>query len=234
MKQLIMLNVEMAYGEVREELHPVVLKDDTDCVLVDCSYVGSLVKLEEALRQKDILPEEITHIILTHQDHDHMGAAAAFKRKYPNVRLLASTEEAPYIAGLRKSLRLEQAEQLQKVLPEELQEFGREFCKLLQSVEPVPIDQLLSDGEWLPFCGGCEVLLTAGHTPGHISLFLPDFATIIAGDAIALEDGKPVIANPQFTLDMEKATASMQQLLSHPAKQIVCYHGGTYPVKMLD
>ncbi len=93
MKKLIMLNVEMAYGEVREELHPVVLKDDAACVLVDCSYVGSLDKLEKALRQKDILPEEITHIIITHQDHDHMGAAAAFKRKYPGVRLMASMEE---------------------------------------------------------------------------------------------------------------------------------------------
>lgn len=229
MKQLKLLNIEMLYEEIWEELHPVVLKDDTDCVLVDCGYVGSLAKLEEALWQKDVLPEEITYIILTHQDHDHIGAAAAFKRKYPGVKLLASTEEAPYITGLRKSLRLEQAEQLQKVLPEELQEFGRAFCKLLQSVEPVPIDQFLSDGEWLPFCGGCEVLLTAGHTPGHISLYLPEFATIIAGDAIALENGKPVIANPQFTLDMEKATASMQQLLAHPAKQIVCYHGGILP-----
>ena len=44
-----------------------------------------------------------------------------------------------------------------------------------------------------------------------------------------MEGGKPVIANPQFTLDMEKATASMQQLLEYPAKQIVCYHGGIYP-----
>ncbi len=228
MKQLIRINLEMVYGDKRDELHPVVLKDDTACVLVDCGYVGSLTKLEEALRQKEILPEEITHIILTHQDHDHIGAAAAFKRKYPVVRLLASTEEAPYIAGLCKSLRLEQAEQLQKVLPVELQDFGREFCKLLQSVEPVPIDQSLSDGERLPFCGGCEVLLTAGHTPGHISLFLPEFEAIIAGDAIALEEGKPVIANPQFTLDMEKATASMQRLLAHPAKQIICYHGGSY------
>ncbi len=126
-------------------------------------------------------------------------------------------------------MRLEQAEQLQKILPQEQQEFGRAFCELIRSVKPVTIDQMLSDGEWLPFCGGCEVLLTAGHTPGHISLYLPEFSTIIAGDAIALENGKPVIANPQFTLDMDKATASMRHLLSHPAKQMICYHGGCFP-----
>jgi glyoxylase-like metal-dependent hydrolase (beta-lactamase superfamily II) len=226
MNKLILLEIEMSYGETMEEIHPVVLKDDANCVIVDCGYVGSLGKLEEALHQKDILPEEITHIILTHQDHDHVGAAAAFKRKYSGVRFLSSAEEAPYIAGTYKSLRLEQAEQLQEVLPENMQEFGKAFCNLLRSVEPVPIDQIISDGERLPYCGGCEVLLTAGHTPGHISLFLPEFDTIIAGDSIALEDGKPVVANPQFTLDMEKATESMQRLLEHPSQQIICYHGG--------
>ena len=228
MHKLIILEIEMSYGETRDQIHPVILKDDTYCVLVDCSYVGSLVALEEALRQNDISPEEITHIIITHQDHDHVGAAATYRRKYPKVQILASVNEAPYIEGTLKSLRLEQAEQLQKVLPEAMQEFGKAFCNLLRSVEPVPIDQLLSDREQLPFCGGCEVLLTPGHTPGHISLFLPELDTIIAGDAIALEDGRPVIANPQFTLEMENATISMERLLEHPAKQIICYHGGVH------
>jgi glyoxylase-like metal-dependent hydrolase (beta-lactamase superfamily II) len=50
---------------------------------------------------------------------------------------------------------------------------------------------------------------------------------VITGDAIALEDGKPVIANPQFTLDIEQATKSMEKLLSLKAKAYYCYHGGT-------
>ena len=226
MNKLILLEIDMSFGETVDEIHPVVLKDDTSCVLVDCGYVGSLIKLEDAFRREAILPEEITHIILSHQDHDHVGAAAAFKRKYPGVKLLASAEEAPYIDGTHRSLRLEQAEQLQGVLPQEMQEFGRAFLNLLRSVEPVPIDQILTDGELLPFCGGCEVLMTPGHTPGHLSLYLKELDTIIAGDAMALEDGQPVIANPQFTLDLEKATTSMQRLLEHSAKRIICYHGG--------
>lgn len=226
MNKLIVLDIEMSFGETHDKIHPVVLCDETNCVLVDCGYVGALPKIEEALHRNDILPEDITHIIITHQDHDHIGAAAAFKTKYPNVRIMASAEEADYISGSRKSLRLAQAEQLQKVLPEDMQEFGRRFCGLLRSVEPVPIDQLLCDNEQLPFCGGCQVISTPGHTPGHISLYLLEFNAIISGDALAIEDGKPVIANPQFTLDTEKANASMQLLLAHPAQKIICYHGG--------
>lgn len=234
MNKVVILEIEMTYGNVRDTIYPVVLCDSENYVLVDCGYVGSLPKIEEALRLNDLTPEAITHIILTHQDHDHVGAAAAFKRKYPEVKMLASAIEAPYISAARKSLRLEQAEQMQKSLPPEQQAFGEAFCKLLRSVEPVSIEQPLYADELLPFCAGCQVLFTPGHTPGHISLYLPRFDTIISGDAIALENGKPVIANPQFTLDMEKATASMQRLFSYHAKRIICYHGGTFDSKWQD
>lgn len=226
MNHLVILQVEMSFGDTQDIIYPVVLRDDVNCVLVDCGYIGSLPNIEEALQCNNIRPEDITHILLTHQDHDHVGAAAAFKKKYPNIRLMASEEEAPYISGARKSLRLAQAEQLQTVLPEDMQEFGRAFCDLLRSVEAVQIDHILYDGEQLPFCGGCQVILTPGHTPGHISLYLHQFNSIIAGDAIALEKGKPVIANPQFTLDLAQANASMKLLLEHKAQKIICYHGG--------
>ncbi|MEA4920884.1 MAG: MBL fold metallo-hydrolase [Clostridiaceae bacterium] len=234
MNKVVILDIEMTYGSIQDIIHPVVLCDDSNCVLVDCGYVGSLPKIEEALRLSDIAPKAITHIILTHQDHDHIGAAAAFKRMFPAVKMMASAIEAPYISGVEKSLRLEQAEQMQKTLPPEQQAFGEAFCNLLRGVEPALIDHPLYANDLLPFCGGCQVLATPGHTPGHISLYLPWFDAIISGDAIALENGKPVIANPQFTLDMEKAIASMQRLFSYHAKRIICYHGGTFYGKSQD
>lgn len=226
MKKIIVLNIEMTYGNIFDIIHPVVLCDGCNYGLIDCGYVGSLHRIEKALQINGLRPEAITHIILTHQDHDHIGAAAAFKNKYPDVRVLASSIEAPYISGSLKSLRLEQAEQLQKALPPKQQAFGEAFCSLLRTVEPVQIDQQLFADELLPFCGNCQVIATPGHTPGHISLYLPELSTIISGDAITLENGKPVIANPQFTLNMEQATASIQKLLSYQAKKIICYHGG--------
>jgi len=228
MNKLITLKIEMSYGTVTNYIYPVVICDNDNRVLVDCGYVGSLSKIEEALQCNGLSPKEITHIILTHQDHDHVGAAAAFKQKYPNVLILTSAEEAPYISGSQKSLRLEQAERLQKELPAEQQEFGEAFCGLLRSVEPVQIDCLLWEDEMLPFCGGCQVLATPGHTPGHISLYLKEFDTILSGDSMALEQGSPVLANPQFTINIEKANASIQRILLHPARRIICYHGGLF------
>lgn len=228
MNKLIVLQIEMSYGAVNDAIYPVVLCGGDHCVLVDCGYVGALSNIEEALHHNGLSPEAITHIILTHQDHDHIGAAAAFKQKHSHVRILAPADEAPYISGCRKSLRLEQAEQLQRELPAEQQEFGRAFCSLLRCVEPVQIDQLLQEDELLSFCGGCQVLATPGHTPGHISLYLSEFDLLISGDAMALDQGRPVLANPQYTLDLKKATTSMHRLLSHPARTIICYHGGLF------
>jgi glyoxylase-like metal-dependent hydrolase (beta-lactamase superfamily II) len=50
MNKLIILKIEMSYGPVMDYIYPVVLCDDDNCVLVDCGYVGSLLKIEEALR----------------------------------------------------------------------------------------------------------------------------------------------------------------------------------------
>ncbi len=47
-------------------------------------------------------------------------------------------------------------------------------------------------------------------------------------NAMALEGGIPVIANPQFTLDMEEATKSREKLLDMKARTYYCYHGGVY------
>ena len=228
MNKLIILKIEMSYGAVKDYIYPAVLCDGETCVLADCGYVGSLPEIEKALRNNGLTPEAITHIILTHHDHDHVGAAAAFKRKYPNVLILTSAEEAPYISGTKKSLRLEQAEQLQQDLPEDRQAFGTAFCNLLRSVEPVEVDQVLREDELLPFCGGIQVLAAPGHTPGHISLYLKEFDTILSGDVMALEQGQPVLPNPQFTLDIDKAKDSMRRLLSHPAQSVICYHGGLF------
>lgn len=114
---------------------------------------------------------------------------------------------------------------MQKTLSAEQQGFGKEFCDMLCRVEPVMVDFFLRDGECMDWCEGCKILATSGHTTGHISLLMEKDSIIITGDAIALEDGKPVIANPQFTLDIDQVTKSMEKLLSMKAEAYYCYHG---------
>ena len=64
----------------------------------------------------------------THQDSDHIGAAAGLKEKYPAVQILASHMEAPFTAGKLKSLRLQQGRHFKAVSRMPRRRLGNSFA----------------------------------------------------------------------------------------------------------
>lgn len=228
MNCIIVLTIPFQFGDTKDQIHPVVLADSTNLVLIDCGYLGFLPKLEGALAEQGLSCSQLSHVVITHHDHDHMGALADLKRRYPKILVVAGEKEAPYISGERKFLRLEQAEAMQTALPPEQQTFGLEFCRLLERIKPVPVDLMVREGDRLPWCGGCTILETPGHTPGHISLYINEAKTLIAGDAAVLEGGRLALANPQFALNLEEARRSLDRITALGAKEIICYHGGVF------
>lgn len=205
-----------------------VLAGKDGAVLVDCGYPGSLRQLEEALRGCGVALEELAGLVLTHQDDDHMGAAAELKAVCPRLRIYASAEEAPYIEGVRKNLRLQQAEDLQERLPEEQRAWGEQFCRRLRALRCVPVDVLVHNGDRFDWGGGCEIIATPGHTPGHISLRALDNAYLITGDAAVVENGRLAVANPGFCLNLEAAERSLRRLEQYRCRRYLCCHGGVY------
>lgn len=228
MDQIIPLELAFSYEGVRKSLFPSLICHGQDLILVDCGYPGFLPLLENAIQSRSLSPGALTHVVITHHDDDHMGALAELLDAYPGIRVLAGAEQAPYISGRKKSLRLQQAEALQPSLPPEMQAWGLAFQQHLAAVRPARVDRLLSPGETLPWLGGCRVLATPGHMPGHISLFFPQARAVVTGDAAVVEDGALTVANPQYTLDMEAARASLAMLLALPADTYYCFHGGTF------
>ncbi|MGO0062890.1 MBL fold metallo-hydrolase [Brevibacillus fluminis] len=223
-----LLDIRFAHNGIEQVITPVLLRDEAETILVDCGYPDFLGLLDEAARRHGIPLEAVTKVIVTHQDLDHVGSLAALKRMHPHIEIIAHEIEAPYLAGIKKSLRLAQAEAMLDVLPAEEKPNGQQFIRLLQSLEPAVIDRTVSDGERLPWCGGIDIVHTPGHTPGHLSLYIPASKTLIAGDAVVVEEGRLEIANPQFALDLEAALRSVRRLLDDEIEHIVCYHGGKY------
>ena len=66
---------------------------------------------------------------------------------------------------------------------------------------------------------------TPGHSPGHVSLYLPDERLLLAGDALTAEDGLDG-PNPDFTPEMGRATRSLAALSDLDVDRVLCYHGG--------
>src|SRR5215213_7837491 len=183
--------------------------------LVDAGLPDQIEAISAALHEGGIGVGDLRRIIFTHQDLDHVGSGAALVRQ-SGARVLAHPADAPYIDGSLRPL---------KVTPEML-ERRPQMREVLERVEPVGVDEHLEGGVHLDVAGGTRVISTPGHTPGHISLYLEQPKVLIAGDALAAEDGSLNGPNPSMTLEVREAARSVRRLAELDVKTIVCYHGG--------
>ena len=200
------------------------IRAETGNYLVDCGYEKTVGQLIEKLREAGVEERELTGLIITHDDHDHMGGAAEIKRLNPGLKIFCGAEEAMSVQGRVKSERLIQAENSLDSMPERARNWALSFIEMLRNTPKVPVDVLLGDGDEV--AEGIVAVSTPGHTKGHISIFLPGSSTVITGDALVLEDGRLTIANPQYALDLERANESAEKIRALVAKTIICYHGG--------
>jgi glyoxylase-like metal-dependent hydrolase (beta-lactamase superfamily II) len=189
--EIIELNVSFEFNGRTDVIHPSLIVSDHELALVDTGYPGFLPHIESEIARNGYDVKNLTHIVITHYDNDHIGSLYDFKEKYPWVRIIASETEARFISGERKSERLIQAENMLQHLPEEEQQFGKWFIQHLKSLKHVPVDQYVQDGDTL-FSNQCKIIATPGHTSGHISLYFPKLSSVITGDAAVNDNGLPL------------------------------------------
>ena len=227
MNRLISLNIDFISGTGNKDfIYPVIIQSDKENILIDCSTSGSLPLLEKEAEKNNFDLSNLTKIIITHHDHDHMGVLYEIKEKYPHIQVVSSLIEKPYIEGTKKSLRLEQAEKIYPILSEAEKINAEYFHNILKSIKHVPVDITIDGDKELDWCGGIKIIATPGHMPGHISIYSREFKTLITGDAMVAENENLFLANPQYTLDMKEAIKSIRKFLEYDVQQIICYHGG--------
>ena len=71
---------------------------------------------------------------------------------------------------------------------------------------------------------GLQIVGTPGHTAGHVAVFDPGTAVLVAGDALTNEDGLAG-SNPQFTEDEQAAAESVRKMADLSPKVILVGHG---------
>lgn len=205
-------------------LYPTVLQIKNRNFLVDSGYEETFLEFTAELSALGIAPDNLHAILVSHDDIDHIGALKLFKEKNPGLLIYSSEIEEPSISGKIKSERLEQAEKSLSGLPEEYKTWGQNFVRQLKTIKRTAVDITLKDGDVID--DELQVIFTPGHTKGHISFYIPAEQTLIANDAIVIEEDHFDLANPMFTLDIAQAIKSVELIKELQPKKIICYHGG--------
>lgn len=203
---IAMLDLSTDMGGYQVEIHPTLIWDDKDAVLVDAGLSGMMPTIRYEMEAAGVPLERLTWIVLTNQDVDHMaGAEELLAAVGHRVLVIAHVKDTPYIEG------------------------EKPLMKHNASRGPVPkvrVDIMVNHADVLPVAGGLTVIYTPGHTPGHMSIYHRNTKTLIVADASECRNGKLTGPNKECTPDMAEALRSLTNLATYDVKRAVCYHGG--------
>ena len=221
---LFTFKIESEINNLNTVLFPSLLKKGGKIYLVDCGYEETFENFQVELNKLNIHISQIDGIIISHDDIDHLGGLKAFKEYNPAINIYCGALEETSVSGRIKSERLIQAENLLDNMPGEHRVWALNFIESLKKIKRFNVDKTFQDQE--TFEGDVVIIHTPGHTKGHISLFIPDQKTLIANDALVIENDEFEIANPSFTLDINSAIRSVEKIKALNPEKIICYHGG--------
>jgi glyoxylase-like metal-dependent hydrolase (beta-lactamase superfamily II) len=186
----------------------------TEMLLIDTGMTGNGNKIINYIKGLGKNPSNISFIVLTHADNDHIGSAAEMK-KLTGAKLAIHANDAPILAG--KSVR--------KTVKGPLGLLFKLMSPLMH-FHPVEPDVILKDNMDI---AGFKVLHTPGHTDGSISLYQPG-KIIFVGDALRSDaKGNPKPPSKALSAGIEQARASVKLIAGLEFDTLLCGHGT--PVK---
>ena len=197
-------------------------------VLVDAGIQGSakrIIAMAEAIFGPGARP---TAIVLTHAHSDHTGSLEDLLEHW-DVPVYAHELEIPYLTG-------------KSSYPPADPTVGEGMMSLMSVFfrkKPLNVSKnvrIIDMEEGIPQLPEWKVIHTPGHTPGHISLFLPLNTTLIVGDAFvttkpesavfALSNIKHISGPPRYmTTDWVAAEASVKILAYMEPRIAATGHG---------
>ena len=206
-------------------LHVVLAWDENNLMLIDAGVPGQTEDIVKGIEELGFKAENLTHLVITHQDFDHVGCVVDLKKLAPRMHVIAHAEEAPYIDGRQLPIKMQARLKNYDNLPDDAKT-SLDNWKATYEKSPIQVTHEVHDGEVYEICGGVEFVHVPGHTPGHIAVYFEKSKIMVCGDAANIADGKVAGSNPVHTHDAELAKESLSKITGYVLKGLVAYHGG--------
>jgi len=191
------------------------IEDQDELTLIDAGYPGKEAAVLEAIRALGRSPDHLRNLIFTHGHPDHIGSAAAIVRETG-----AKTHMHPLDIPVAES-----GGPFRPLTPTPGL-LGTVMCKLTyhpdKRVNPVAINQPLTDGETLAIAGGIEVIHAPGHCSGQVAFLWRPGQMLFVGDAGTNFMG---IGDPVGFENLEEGRASQRKLANLSFDTVAFGHG---------
>ena len=185
--------------------------------LIDTSTAGQDAAILSALAAIDGQPVDHVRLyamLLTHGHDDHTGSAAAVAAA-TGALAIAPRDDAPVITGDRPAPAPQLADW-------EVPLFERVTPNVPQAPPVVP-DRLVAEGDRLGWQHDAVIIAAPGHTPGQVVAWFQEDRVLVAGDALASHDAKPMLG--VFNADPATAVATAHRLATLDA-DVACFGHG--------
>ncbi|MHB0986968.1 MAG: MBL fold metallo-hydrolase [Sulfuricella sp.] len=194
--------------------------------IIDTGTNFSVPGVLEVLRRKNMRPEDIDYVIVTHVHLDHAGGAGEMMRLFPNARLAVHPRGARHMIDPAK------------LVAGSIAVYGEEKFRLAYGeIVPVPAQRVIeAPHEFTLQLHGRTLLFldTPGHARHHFSIFDEKSRSFFTGDTFGLSyrefdvDGREFIlpATTPVQFEPEAAHASIDLIMSHQPRAAYLTHYG--------
>lgn len=210
------------YRPGRAAIHLIV--ENGVAALVDTGTQFSVPGVMQVLQNKQLAPEKVAYVLLTHIHLDHAGGASEFMRRLPNAKLVVHPRGAKYMINPTKLIAGVKAV------------YGEvEFKRLYGEISPIDENRVIEapDETRIDLNGRPLLLLdTPGHARHHYCIYDERSQSFFTGDTFGvsyreldvngLEFVFPTTTPVQF--DPDAAHASLHRIMSYHPQYVFLTH----------
>ncbi|SEH07321.1 MBL fold metallo-hydrolase [Candidatus Venteria ishoeyi] len=206
------------------------LRENNHAMLIDTGTSYSVPGILDVLKTKNLSPQQVEYIVVTHVHLDHAGGAGALMQVCPQAKLIVHPRGAQHMIDPARLIIGTQAVYGEK-----------KFQRLYGDIPKIPEARVIQadDTYELDFHGRELLFLdTPGHALHHFCIFDHSSQSLFTGDTFGLsyrgfdqntnnKQGAFVFpATTPIQFDPGALHASINRLLSYPAKKAYLTHYG--------